>query len=449
MLNTDYKNLTNYDSDEECDSVYEMLQKDEKGKPYQNSINCQIAVKYDPSLRNAFRLNDLTGKIDVTKDVGWPRSSLSFSDTDLDNVITYIESRYCLFGDKRIERAVKVVANENHYHPIKDKLNSLVWDGIPRLENALTHFLGAPKSPLTTEALKLFMLGAVSRVFEPGCKFEYMLCLVGGQGAGKSTFFRFLAINDDWFTDDIKSLDDTKVFQYLQGHWIIEMPEMLAVLNAKMVEDTKAFISRQRDNYRTPYDKYASDHLRQCVFGGSSNITEFLPMDKSGNRRFLPVEVNTHNAEVHILDDENTSREYIEQLWAEIMVIYNSGDYRLSLSKEMNDLLVDSQEHFSPEDIFESDIRNYIQNEQPDYICTKMLYEEALGFTCDDGVEMWKSKKIGEIINTKFPEYERITSHRFSKYGTQRAWALKNRDEFRPLSEKDKSDIPFCQESFL
>lgn len=444
MLETDYKNLTSCDFDDESDSVYEMLQKDEKGRPYHNSSNCQIAVKYDPLLKNAFRFNDLTEKIDVTKDLGWPRNSLSFADIDLDNIITYVESHYCLFGDKRIERAVKVVANENHYHPIKDKLNSLTWDGTPRIENALTHFLGAPKSPLTTEALKLFMLGAVNRVFEPGCKFEYMLCLVGGQGAGKSTFFRFLAMNDDWFTDDIKSLDDIKVFQYLQGHWIVEMPEMLAVLNAKMVEETKAFISRQRDNYRAPYDKFASDHLRQCVFGGSSNIKEFLPMDKSGNRRFIPVEVNATNAEVHILDDEEYSRKYIEQLWAEIMVIYNSGDFSLTLSKEMNTLLLESQEHFSPEDLFETDIRNFIQKERPDFICTKLIYEEALGFSCDDGVEMWKSKKIGEIINLKFPEYERINSHRFTKYGTQRAWALKNKDEFRPLSEKDETILPFC-----
>ena len=123
------------------------------------------------------------------------------------------------------------------------------------------------------------MLGAISRVFTPGCMFEYMLCFAGGQGAGKSTFLRFLAMNDDWFTDDIKHLDDDKVFQRLQGHWITEMPEMLAILNAKMVEETKSFISRQRDNYRTPYDKYAAEHLRQCVFAGTSNNIQFLPMD--------------------------------------------------------------------------------------------------------------------------------------------------------------------------
>ena len=124
------------------------------------------------------------------------------------------------------------------------------------------------KTELSTASLKVFMLGAVARVFNPGCKFELMLCLVGGQGAGKSTFLRFLAMEDRYFTDDLKKLDDDRVFQRLQGHWIVEMPEMLAILNAKVVEETKSFISRQSDNYRTPYDTVAVDHPRQCVFAG-------------------------------------------------------------------------------------------------------------------------------------------------------------------------------------
>ena len=87
------------------------------------------------------------------------------------------------------------------------------------------------------------MLGAGSRVVKPGCKFEYMLCLVGGQGAGKSTFIRFLCMQDRWFTDVIKRLDD-KVYEHLMGHWICEMAEMLAVFNTKYNEATKAFLSK-------------------------------------------------------------------------------------------------------------------------------------------------------------------------------------------------------------
>ena len=102
-------------------------------------------------------------------------------------------------------------------------LNSLVWDGTPRIRSCLHHFLGADESDYVEEMLKHFLLGAIRRVFRPGSKYEEMLCLVGGQGAGKSTFFRLLAIRDEWFSDDLKKLDDDRVFQKLQGHWIIEM----------------------------------------------------------------------------------------------------------------------------------------------------------------------------------------------------------------------------------
>ena len=104
-----------------------------------------------------------------------------------------------------------------------------------------------------------FLLGAIRRIFHPGCKYEEILCLVGGQGIGKSTFIRFLAIVDEWFSDDIRRLDDDKIFQRLVGHWIIEMSEMLATNNAKSVEESRSFFSRQKDTYikRTRIKKVA------------------------------------------------------------------------------------------------------------------------------------------------------------------------------------------------
>ena len=120
--------------------------------------------------------------------------------------------------------------NENKYHPIRDYLNTLVWDGTERIRFCLRHFLGADADDYTYEALKLFLLGAISRAFQPGCKFEIMLCLVGGQGAGKSTFFRLLAVRDEWFSDDLRKLDDDNVYRKLQGHWIrkVYLPRTIA-----------------------------------------------------------------------------------------------------------------------------------------------------------------------------------------------------------------------------
>lgn len=120
----------------------------------------------------------------------------------------------------------------------------------------LPKYLGAEEDAYTREIMQLLMLAAIHRVYEPGCKYEIMVCLVGGQGAGKSTFFRFLAIKDEWFSDDLKRMDDDNVYRKMQGHWIIEMLEMMATVNAKSIEDIKSFISRQKETYKIPYEKY-------------------------------------------------------------------------------------------------------------------------------------------------------------------------------------------------
>lgn len=141
-----------------------------------------------------------------------------------------------------------------------------------------------------------------------------MLCLVGGQGAGKSSFFRLLSVKDEWFSDDLKKLDDENVYRKLQGHWIIEMSEMIATANARSIEEIKSFLSRQKETYKVPYEVHPEDRLRQCIFAGTTNRMDFLPRDRSGNRRFLPVQVFPEQAEQHSLADEAASREYIGQM---------------------------------------------------------------------------------------------------------------------------------------
>ena len=120
---------------------------------------------------------------------------------------------------------------------------------------ALHHFLGTEVNDYHERCLRTFMLGAVKRVFQPGCKFELMLVLVGGQGAGKSTFLRTLAMEPDWFSDDLRNLSDKDVFHRLNGRWIIEMSEMVATANARSIEEIKAFLSRERDFCRLAYDQ--------------------------------------------------------------------------------------------------------------------------------------------------------------------------------------------------
>ena len=303
-----------------------------------NSIrNCLTVFQNDPKLEGAIRYNILKERIDIVKPLWWSKPTTTLNDTDLNYLMLYLEDQYTLTSEKKIQIAISIVADCNKYHPIRDYLNGLEWDGTERIRCALPHFLGAEESEFTYECLRLFMLCAISRVFKPGSKFETMLCLVGGQGAGKSTFFRLLAIKDEWFSDDLKKLDDDRVFQKLQGHWICEMSEMIATANAKSIEEIKSFLSKQKETYMVPYETHPADRLRQCVFAGTTNRQDFLPRDRTGNRCFIPVPVDAELAEVHILDNEEESRAYIDQLWAEAMTIYNSGDYRLAFSPAMQE----------------------------------------------------------------------------------------------------------------
>ena len=267
------------------------LEVTEKGRIRQSIQNCKHVLDHDPCLKGAICRNEMTCQIDITKKVPWKRRGVQMTDTDMNNLSLYLEKNYGLTSDRVITKAVDIVANNNSFHPIIDFLEGLNWDGTPRINHMLTHFFGAEDQKYTGEIMKMHMMAAISRLYEPGTKYDIMLCLVGGQGTGKSTFFKYLAIKDEWFTDDMKRLDDKKVYEYLQGHWIVEMSEMNAVANAKSIEETKSFLSRQKDTYRIPYERRAEDRYRQCVFCGTSNDLAFLPFDRTGNRRFGPVKV--------------------------------------------------------------------------------------------------------------------------------------------------------------
>ena len=423
----------------------------DKGQVKNTMQNVYRVFASDPMLRGAIGYNILTGRIDICKTLWWERTASAVSDTDFNYLMLYLESRYGLNHENRIRRALTVVAHQNRYHPIREYLNSLEWDGIERIRYALHHFLGAEVGDYTCEVMRLFLLGAISRVFHPGCKFELMLCLVGGQGAGKSTFFRFLACRDEWFSDDLKKIDDENVFRKMRGHWIIEMSEMIATANAKSIEDIKSFLSRCKETYKVPYAIEPEDRLRQCVFGGTSNALDFLPLDRSGNRRFLPVMVHPEQAEVHILEDEAASRQYMEQLWAEAMTIYRQGKVQLKLSKEMNEQLVVLQKQFVPEDTKAGAIQAFLDNFDGDMVCSKLLHHEALGHF--DEPKSWEIREINEIMNRSVTGWVPYPNPRsYKKYGKQRGWMRGNEgaetkcsDGFRELTEGeyDQTELPF------
>nr|WP_050618690.1 virulence-associated E family protein [Intestinimonas massiliensis (ex Afouda et al. 2020)] len=406
--------------------VKAMLESTEKGGVRNSIRNCLTVFQNDPLLSGAIAKNLLTERIDIIKPIGYHRTGTAITDTDMNYLLLYLEETYGLTSEKKIAAAIGIVANENGYHPIRDYLNGLSWDGTERIRTCLHHFLGADSDQYTYEALRLFLLGAIHRAFHPGCKFEVMLCLVGGQGAGKSTFFRLLAVKDEWFSDDLRKLDDDNVYRKLQGHWIIEMSEMIATANAKSIEEIKSFLSRQKEVYKIPYETHPEDRLRQCVFGGTSNALDFLPLDRSGNRRFLPVMVYPEQAEVHILDDEAASRAYMEQLWAEAMTIYRSGDFKLSFSPEMVRYLKEHQRDFMPEDTKAGMIQAYLDRYTGSIVCSKQLFREALNHPFDEP-KQWEIREINDIMNHCVTGWHYFSNPRmFPEYGRQKGWEREN-----------------------
>ena len=402
--------------------VKAMLESTEKGGVRNSIRNCLTVFQNDPLLSGAIAKNLLTERIDIIKPIGYHRTGTAITDTDMNYLLLYLEETYGLTSEKKIAAAIGIVANENGYHPIRDYLNGLSWDGTERIRTCLHHFLGADSDQYTYEALRLFLLGAIHRAFHPGCKFEVMLCLVGGQGAGKSTFFRLLAVKDEWFSDDLRKLDDDNVYRKLQGHWIIEMSEMIATANAKSIEEIKSFLSRQKEVYKIPYENHPEDRLRQCVFGGTSNALDFLPLDRSGNRRFLPVMVYPEQAEVHILDDEAASRAYMEQLWAEAMTIYRSGDFKLSFSTEMVRYLKEHQRDFMPEDTKAGMIQAYLDRYTGSMVCSKQLFREALNHPFDEP-KQWEIREVNDIMNHCVTGWHYFSNPRmFPEYGRQKGW---------------------------
>ena len=405
------------------EEVKAMLDTTEKGGVRNSIRNCLTVFQYDPLLAGALAYNLLTDRTDLVKPIGCQRPpGASMTDTDMKYIRLYLEETYGLTSERKIADAADLAAHQNSYHPVRDYLNGLVWDGTERIRFCLRHFLGAAADTYTCEALKLFLLGAIHRAYRPGCKFEVMLCLVGGQGAGKSTFFRLLAVRDEWFSDDLRRLDDDNVYRKLQGHWIIEMSEMIATANAKSIEEIKSFLSRQKEVYKIPYETHPADRLRQCVFGGTSNALDFLPLDRSGNRRCLPVLVNPEQAEVHILEDEAASRAYISQLWAEAMALYRAGRWKLTFSPELVRYLKDHQRDFMPEDTKAGMILAYLDRCTGDAVCSKQLYREALNHPFDEP-KQWEIREINEIMNQCVTGWSYFSNPRmFPQYGRQKGW---------------------------
>ena len=238
-------------------------------------------------------------------------------------------------------------------------------------------------------------------------------------------------------------------------NWALHLDEGTPHIHERHVFDCKnRYISRQKETYRTPYETQPKDRLRQCVFGGSSNTLDFLPLDRAGNRRFLPVMIYPEKAEVHILEDEAASREYLLQVWAEAMTIYRSGEYSMKFSKDIQRQLVEVQKDFMPEDTEAGQIQGFLEHYTGNVVCSKQLFKEALGHAFEEP-KRWQLHNINEIMNTVVAGWKPFSNPRmFAGYGRQRGWEREisgnelpdNEGGFVELSEEEVRQLELPKE---
>ena len=384
---------------------------DEKGKPKASIDNFYRIMTYDSEFDN-IRYNELIQAPEVCDNGIFRR----WADTDDARARSYIEEKYDLYSVKKYDDAFRIMMHERSCHPIKERLALLHWDGKPRICSFLYKCMSADNSPYTAEVSRLIFAGGIHRLYNPGCKFDDMPVLIGTrQGEGKSTIVRWLAMDDQYFSE-VTEFEGQKGIEALEGAWICEVSELLAMTKAKDVEAVKSFITRQNDRYRMPFDKRVTEHKRQCIFIGTTNKEQFLT-DKTGNRRFYPVKVWQQG--YNLYNKEKQVKEYIEQCWAEALHLYGKGELKPYADPEMVELIKKKQSEATQEDYRIGMIKDFLETKEE--VCIPMLWYEALGMRSDLKPTRKDSNEIALIMQS-MDGWVRHQPKRFKDYGSQQYW---------------------------
>lgn len=433
------------------------LEYTKSGKLLCNIANIILILENDPALAGHI-VHDLFTGMDSAKDgLPWNKNANQWTDTDDANLRVWLEKHYDITGKEKIADALTAVLTRHSYHPIRDYLNGLTWDGVPRLDRIIIDYMGAEDSELNRAMSRKHFVAAVARVFNPGCKYDYCLIMSGAEGIGKSTLLRVMG--GKWFNDSITTLEGKEGMEQLRRAWVVELGELSSIKRSD-VEQVKAHLSKQVDIYRAAYARRVLEHPRQCVFCGTTNEALFLKGD-TGNRRFWVIPVV---AELRKYKDWSEAiRRDRDQLWAEAVHYYKLGE-PLYLSEELEAQAKQRQQDFNddnddpivamldkylntllPVNWDTMDIqarRSYLRDPDPlqaegtvkrDKVCAAEFICEQLGKDMADKDYKYLCRRVSKMIGDR-PEWERVSStkHAAKLYGTQRG--------FRRVEQPDEDD---------
>jgi predicted P-loop ATPase len=260
----------------------------------------------------------------------------------------WLQHEGIMLASKAASEAIELVGHDQPYHPVLDYLSRVKWDGEPRTDKWAIQCLGVTDTDYARAVSSRWLISAVARVMEPGCKADCALILEGEQGIGKSQALKILF--NPWFTDELAELGSKDAAIQLAGAWCVELAELVGMRRAD-IDRVKAFISRTHDRYRPVYGIRTIEQPRQCVFAGTVNDREYL-RDETGGRRFWPISCKAI--------DLDKLAEWRDQLWAEARDQYEAGelwwiDGELAASAE------EMQEERRYQDPWEEQVAEYLR----------------------------------------------------------------------------------------
>ena len=345
-----------------------------------------------------------------------------WQDKDDSKARFYIEQKYKIHSREKLDDALRILFAEREYHPIKQIIESVEWDGKSRITELFIKWLKCEDTPYIREITRLVFAGGIHRLYNAGCKFDDVAVLIGtNQGEGKSTFVRWLAIQDEFFTE-VTEIEGQKGIEAIEGAWICEIAELLAVTKSKEVEAVKSYITKLVDRYRRPFDRRTTDHKRQCVFIGTTNKEQFLT-DKTGNRRWYPVKVNSIGYDIH--DNEKEIKEDIIQAWAEAKYLFDKGELQPYADRSLIENIREIQSQAVEDDYRVGLIESYLATKNS--VCVLQLWREAL----DNQFTKPTRKESNELtlILQSIGGWERGKVIHHAHYGNQLFWNKKEQNK--------------------
>ncbi|MFJ4137880.1 VapE domain-containing protein [Pseudomonas fragi] len=393
----------------------DQLARTENGSLIAHMQNVELILGNDERWAGVITFSAFSSKIVKLRTPPYGGGTGDWGDIDDIRVMKWLAQQYNLrVKASSVIEAVSVVAHDNSFHPVRNYLNKLEWDRVPRLDTWLTTVMGVAQSGYSAKVGKRWMISAVARVMRPGCKADSVMILEGGQGEGKSTAMSILG--GDWFMDTPFALGDKDGFQAIRGKWIIELGELDSFNKAESTK-AKQFFSASTDTYRESYGRRTNDVPRQCVFVGTTNQDEYLK-DATGNRRYWPVACTKVDLE--------QLREIRDQLWAEAMFCYKADEIWW-VNRDETAMFSEAQDERFVVDEWEGPILTWLEESQ---IGETTSGSEVLASALKLDFGHWgkpEQMRVGAIMHRL--GWRRVRLPALAKSG-QRPWAYKKPDNW-------------------